>query len=344
MLKTKCGKRILGALLAGALVGISASVLEAKAETPAGEASDGSLTIRTEKNTGSLYLEALEQTGTDVDLQKYVQVRREDFITTATVSGTVIYPKQKTVRYSFPYGTTYFLETAGADSKEKKAGDVIAKIYVQIDPIELAYRERQLQRMEERGELGTSYEELKTTLEEMQEAYEQTEIVIEEDGYLLEQENLRYGTQISSYSIVVADLGEQLIEVSDANHQFRFGQEVAVSAKLNGQTVTGKGTVISASVNSISEELAKDTAYIRLDEDSRELYGGSAISVTVETVHMENVLVLDASATYTENGNQMAKIKDEYGLHAVGFSFGRKKNSTYWVIDGLEEGTQVWVQ
>ncbi|MBQ9766832.1 MAG: hypothetical protein IJW37_01835 [Lachnospiraceae bacterium] len=346
MLKTKQGKRVLGILAVCAVVGVCAMVPvpEAKAEAPESEAAEGGLTINTEKSSDTLYTDALKTTGEGTYTQKYAEVKRGDFVTNATVSGTVVYPKQETIRYNFPYGVTYFLEMTGTDSKVKKAGDPIANIYVQINEIELASRERQLQRMEERGETGSTYEDLKETLTEMQEAYNQTQIVMEKDGYLLEQGNPRYGTQITSYSIVVADLGEQLIEVPNENKQFRFGQEVTVSAKIGGQTVTGTGTVITASPNSVSEELAGSTAYIRLDEESVGLYAGSSIQVTLETVHMEDVLLLDANATYAENGNQMAKIKDEYGLHAVGFSFGRKNTSTYWVIDGLEEGAQILVQ
>lgn len=344
MLKTKRSIRMLGALAICAVVGICAAVPEAKAEAPESEATNGGLTINTEKSSKTLYTEALERLGSDADIQKYAEVMRGDFVTTATVSGTVVYPKKETIRYNFPYGTVYFLEAVGMDSPMKKAGDVIAKIHVVIDEIELAQKERQLQRMEERGETGTAYESLKTTLAEMQAVLYQTEIVMEKDGMLLEQTTPRFGSQITSYSIVVADLGEQLIEVPNENKQFRYGQKVTVSAKINGQTVTGTGSVITASANSVSEELAGNTAYIRLDEDSTELYAGSSISVTVETVHMEDVLLLDASATYVENGNQMVKVKDEYGLHAVGFSFGRKGTSTYWVIDGLKEGAKILVQ
>ena len=128
------------------------------------------------------------------------------------------------------------------------------------------------------------------------------------------------------------------------NKQFRFGQSVKVSAKVDGVTCYGTGTVITASAALVSEELAGTTAYIRLDEESEYLYDGSGVSVTVETIHMKDVLLLDASATYTANGTQMVKVKDEYGLHAVGFSFGRKNANTYWVIDGLEEGAQILVQ
>lgn len=346
MLRIKQGKRILGALILCAMAGVCGGVpaMEAMAEAPANGTETGGLTIQTEKNAKTLYTEALEYAASGADTQKYTQVTRGDFVVTATVSGTVVYPKEETLRYEFPYGTVYFLEMTGTDSSVKEAGDAIAKIYVEIDPIELASMERQLQRMEERGETGSAYEELKTTLEEMQEAYNQTEIVMEEGGLLLEQENPRYGSQLTSYSIVVADLGEQLIQVDNTGKQFRYGQEVTVSAKINGKTVTGKGNVISASANSVSEELAGSVAYIALAEESAELYTGSTIQVTVETVHMENVLLLDASAVYTEKGKQMVKIKDTYGLHAVTFSFGRKNNSKYWVVDGLEEGAQVLIQ
>lgn len=302
------------------------------------------MTINKDKGSKTLYTEALELAESGKGTQKYATVKRGDFVMTATASGTVIYPKQETISYDFPYGNVYFLEEIGWDSPVKTAGEAIARIYVEIDEIELATRERQLQRMEERGETGETYEELKKVLAEMQEAVEQTEIVMEEDGLLLEQDLWRYGTQINSYSIVVADLGEQLIEVPNENKLFRYGQEVKVTAKVNGETREGTGTVITASANALSEELAGNTAYIRLSEESRELYTGSMISVTVETVHMEDVLLLDTAATYIENGNQMVKIKDEYGLHSVGFSFGRKGTSAYWIVDGLEEGAQILVQ
>ena len=67
-------------------------------------------------------------------------------------------------------------------------------------------------------------------------------------------------------------------------------------------------------------------------------------TVTVETVHVKDALLLDVSATYMKNGVPMVKVKDENGLHAVTFSFGRKNATTYWVIDGLEEGAQILVQ
>lgn len=349
MLKTKGSRKWLGVLALCAVFCVCAARPEAGADgaSAGGTQQTGAqsgMTINDDKSSKTLYTEALELAESGMGTQKYATVKRGDFITTATASGTVIYPKQETIRYDFPYGNVYFLEDVGWDSPVKEAGEVIARIYVEIDEIELAARERQLQRMEERGETGETYEELKKELAEMQKAVEQTEIVMEEDGLLLEQEYWRYGTQIHSYSIIVADLGEQLIEVPNENKLFRYGQEVKVTAKINGETREGTGTVITASANALSEELAGNTAYIRLSEDSRELYTGSMISVTVETVHMENVLLLDAAATYIEDGNQMVKIKDEYGLHSAGFTAGRKGTSAYWIVDGLEEGAQILMQ
>lgn len=306
------------------------------------EESAPGLTIQKEVSSETLYTDALETTVSGT--QKYTTVRRGDFIMESTVAASVIYPKQKRIRYDFPYGQTYYMEAVGLETQNKKVGDPIAKIFVAIDEIQLATMERQIQRMEERGETGATYVEALERLEEMKEALNTTEILMEEDGVLLEQETLRFGTQISSYTIVVADPKERLLEVPNENKQFRFGQSVKVSAKVNGVTCYGTGTVITASAAMISEDLAGTTAYIRLDEESEYLYDGSGFSVTVETVRMKDVLLLDASAVYMANGTQMVKVKDEYGLHAVGFSFGRKNATTYWVIDGLEEGAQILVQ
>ncbi len=300
------------------------------------------LTIQKEVSNDTLYLEAIENA--ESSTQKYATVRRGDFVMESTVAGTVVYPKQERIRYTFPYGETYYLEAVEMEKQNKVAGDVIAHIFVQMDEIQLAAMERQIERMEQRGETGTAYEEAQEQLLEMQEALATTEIVMEEDGILLEQEIPRFGTQISSYSITVADPKERLLEVPNENKQFRYGQKVKVSAKVNGVTCSGTGTVMTASPSVISEELAGTTALIRLDEESEFLYDGNSFSVTVETVRVENALLLDVSATYMENGVQMVKVKDEYGLHAVSFSFGRKNATTYWVIDGLEEGTQILVQ
>lgn len=345
MLKTKRSRRMFGIFaLCAVFCGCAAKADEPDDGAVLQTGPSQGMTIQTEKTSKTLYTEALSLAESGAGTQKYTAVKRGDFITTATVSGEVIYPKQETVRYEFPYGRVYFLEAVDAVSPVKEAGDAVALIYVEIDEIELASRERQLQRMEERGETGDTYEELKTMLEEMHAAIEQTEIVMKETGLLLDQDQWRFGTQISSYSMVVADLDEQLIEVSNENKQFRYGQKVKVTAKINGETREGKGTVITASANAVSEELAGYTAYIRLDEESKELYTGSMLSVTVETVHMEDVLLLEAAAVYMENGTQKVKVKDEYGLHSAGFSFGRKGASAYWVIDGLEDGAEILVQ
>lgn len=345
MLKSK-KRQILGILALCAVFGVCAAQPGDRAEVPEESTKEQGMTIQKGESSQILYTEALEKLNESSGTAKYTTVRRGDFITTETVKGEVIYPKQERIRYEFPYGNTFFMAAVGVENPIKQSGDVIARIYVEIDKIELLTLERQLQRMEERGDTGTAYEELKNTLAEMQEATMKTEIVLEEGGYLLEQEFPRFESQITSYSIVVADLKERLIRVPNENAQFRYGQRVTVTAKINGVTESGTGTVISASPNTVSEELAGTTALVRLDEECEHLYGGADIFVTVETVHMEDVLLLDASATYVENGMQMVKIKDEYGLHAVDFSFGRMSTSTstYWVIDGLEEGAEILIQ
>lgn len=345
MLKIKRSKKAVAFLALFAVCCIAVPYPQTVGADTEASGEEKGLTIHAKENSELLYLEALEQAENGIGGQKFTTVKRGDFITTTSVSGTVAYPKQETITYDFPYGSVYFLETVGAESIVKEAGDPIANIVSYIDEIELAYMERRLQRMEERGETGsTEYEELKTEFEEMYEALNQTQIVMEEAGILLDQETPRYGTKITSYDIVVADPTERLIEVPNDNMIFRYGQQVQVSAKVNGKTITGTGKVLTASANTVSAELLGTTAYVKLDEGCEGLYEGSGISVTVETVHMEDVLLLNAAAVYIENGIQMVKIKDEYGLHAVTFSFGRKNSTHYWIIDGLEEGAEILLQ
>lgn len=343
MLRSKRKKSAAVAAILCILLGTCGAAPDGMTEENGAETSTASgMTIQKEASSETLYLDALKNTVTST--QKYTTVRRGDFVMETTVAGTVVYPKQERVRYDFPYGETYYLEALEIEKKNKLEGDPIARIYVMIDEIQMASIERRIQRMEERGEFGSAYEEAQKMLTEMQDALSTNEIVMKEDGILLEQETPRFGTLISSYSVVIADPKERLLEVPNENKQFRYGQTVKVTAKIAGQTHTGTGTVITASADTISEELAGTTAYIRLAEDSEYMYDGSGFSVTVETVRVKNALLLDVSATYMENGMPMAKVKDENGLHAVPVSFGRKNATTYWVIDGLEEGAQILVQ
>lgn len=343
MLRIKRGIKTVFALTLCVVLGTCAAAPAKNSEqTDATGTENTGLTIQKEESSQTLYKDALEATSTGS--QKFTTVRRGDFIVEEKISGEIVYPEKKTVRYNFPYGETYYMEAVGLEKPNKTEGEAVAKIYVSIDEIQLARTERQLQRMEERGEGGSVYEETLKSFIEMQEALNTTEIVMKEDGILLEQEFHRFGTQISSYTIVVADPKERLIQVPNEGKKFRYGQNVTVTAKIGGKTYNGTGTVITASPGTVSEELAGTTALIRLDEESEFLYDGSDISVCVKTICMKDVLLLDAKAVFMSNGTQMVKIKDEYGLHAVGFTYGRSNSSVYWIVDGLEEGAQILLQ
>ncbi len=342
MLRIKRGMKTVLALTLCMVMGTCAAAPATGSEEKGASTENVGLTIQKEKSSETLYTGALETTSSGT--QKFTTVRRGDFVIREKADGEVVYPDKKTVRYYFPYGTTYYIEAVGVEKRNKEAGEPIARIHVEMDEVQLALTERQLQRMEERGEAGAAYEEALTTFVEMQKASKTTEIVMEEDGILLEQEFPRFASQISSYTIVVANPEERLLQVNNEGKKFRYGQNVTVTAKIDGKTQTGTGTVITASQGTVSEELSGTTALIRLDEECEYLYDGADISVYVETIHMKDVLLLDANAVFMSNGTQMVKIKDEYGLHAVGFTFGRKTESVYWVVDGLEEGAQILVQ
>ena len=342
MLRIKRGMKTVLALTLCMVMGACATAPASDSEESGASAENAGLTIQKEKSSETLYTGAMESTSSGS--QKFTTVRRGDFVVRESADGEVVYPDKKTVRYYFPYGETYYLQAVDVEKKNKEAGDPIASVHVVVDEVQLLLTERQLQRMEERGEGGSAYEETLKSYIEMQEALNMTEIVMEEGGILLEQEFPRFRSKITSYTIVVANPEERLIQVPNEGKKFRYGQDVTVTAKINGKTQTGYGTVITATPGTVSEELSGTTALIRLDEECEYLYDGSDISVSVESIHMKDVLLLDANAVFMSNGTQMVKIKDEYGLHAVGFSFGRSTDSVYWVVDGLEEGAQILVQ
>lgn len=302
------------------------------------------LTVEKEVSNEKLYTDALTE-ATAEETRKFTKVKKGDFVSSVSLSGAIEYTSQKEVTVTFPYGKVYINNIIDyRDDPYRKKGDVLATIFVELDEIEVKRLEMKLSRMVERGEFTEEYIQTKDTLAAMLDAARQTEIVMEEDGYLLDREYAARGTQISAYHYILANPKERLISVSNTGNNFRFGQQVTVTAQSGNQKVTGIGTVVSASSQEISAGLAGTTAYIKLNEDSEEIYSGFSLQVSTETIHMNNVLLLPVSAVFMNNGAQMVKLQDQYGLHVAGFFFGRKNTSDYWVLDGLTEGTEVLVQ
>lgn len=300
------------------------------------------ITLETGEDTKTLYWDALTQDMTEK--QRFLTLKRGNYTATASLAATVEYPVQHEEIVTFPYGTIYLMGTNEQEDPYREAGEVIAYIHVELDEMEMARMEKQVQRLEERGEIYGYYSYLKSTLDAMKKAATQTEIVMEESGYLVEHDWGFRGSQISQYRYVVADASDRILSVTNQNNQFRYGQKVTVTGTINNKKVSGTGTVVSASARVISSELAGAKAYIRLDKDSEQLYDARGLSVSVESIRAENILLLDASCVFMKNGVPMVKIRDAYGLHMVGFSFGRKSSSQYWIVDGLEEGAEVLVQ
>ena len=96
MLKTKGSRKWLGALALCAVFCVCAARPEAEsggapAEGTQQTGTQSGMTINNDKSSKTLYTEALELAESGMGIQKYATVKRGDFITTATASGTVIY-------------------------------------------------------------------------------------------------------------------------------------------------------------------------------------------------------------------------------------------------------------
>lgn len=300
------------------------------------------LTINTEASNPILYLDALTQSSTKQ--QVFTTAKKGNYVATASLAATVEYPVTEEITVTFPYGTIYLMGTNEQDTPYRQAGDVIAYITVDIDEIELQRYEQMVERMEERDSKFGYYTYLKNMVDGMKEAKTQTTIVMEEDGYLVAHDTGWRGTQITQYSYTVADLSERMLSVTNQNNQFRYGQKVTVTGTIDNKQVTGTGTVISASSRVLSSELAGSKAYIKLDADSEKLYDARSLKVSVETIRMDNILLLDAGCVFMNNGVQMVRIKGEGGLYSSGFAFGRKSSTQYWIVDGVQEGNEVLLQ
>lgn len=295
-------------------------------------------------SNAELYLDALNRDFSEK--QEFVPVNRGTYTATVSLAAEKEFPLRTEYVTSFPYGDIYFdgIVPNTGETPYYEAGDVLAKVHVEVNSLELERLELRVKRMEERGQTAGFFDYLKQMVEDMKAASTRTDIVIEESGYLMDYDYAMRGSKIDSYRYVIADPSERLLSVTNQNNQFRYGMRVTVTGTVDMKKVTGTGTVISASSRLLSDELNEQKAYIRLDEEFSNLYDAKDVKITAESIRMENALFVDSGAIFNENGAQMVYVRDKSGVHATGVVCGRSSSNQCWVLDGVDENCEVLIR
>lgn len=295
-------------------------------------------------------------------------------------TGYLYYPSTEVVKNELTYGTVYYTERLVRQYQQVEKGEVLARVRVVADEVELERNERKLQREQERlavlkaeqAKLAEqdrnektieakeeSIRKLEELIAEMKEDFAVTEIRSPISGIVtevvsFEEEDL---VQPGARLFRVADETRSYVIVEDQNCQLAFGNQATITYKgLDGQEKTGHGEVVTQNKMAVSAALPSDYALIQVSpEDIGDMAGSSEgnegwwnrsrFKVTVQIRAMQGVLLVPKKAVKEKNGCTYVKVKKENGeVYYQSFIAGGSDLSNYWVVEGLSEGMEICLE
>ena len=296
-------------------------------------------------------------------------------------TGVLVYPTQEWITCPDLHGTVYFEGLAVNLFQPVKKGDVLFKIRVKADQVELERKERELLRMRERlAELQKEPQENEKAIEQwlesiaereelvakMKEDYATTEVRAPYDGIITDlswniwTQNLGEGDLLFSGQglVMLAKRDCNYIMVEDPNGLLSYGNEAEIEYQdLDGRTQTAAGQVVTLGPNCISANLfGEGEALIKVPPEDLENMAITTVSgdgwwslntfhVTVTTRQMDNVVLVPKKAVTAYGGVTYVRQKLEDGsIIYQSFVAGGSDDKNYWVAQGLTEGTEVCIE
>lgn len=268
-------------------------------------------------------------------------------------TGYLTYPTGELVLNPVTYGTCYYVERLVSKNQQVKKGEVLAKIRVVPDEVELERNEQKLQRERERladlkalGEEENkkaiaarekTIAELEKLIAEMKADFAVTEIKspingIITDVYQYEEQSL---VQKDAKLFLVSDETLSYLFVEDQNGQLTYGNRVSITYKgADGQEHAASGTVVTLNQTAVSSDLiprvsvgwnsTSTGALIMVSpEDVGNMAGSTrgddgwwnrtSFKVEVPIRSMENVLVVPKKAVTMVAGRTYVRVKTQNG-------------------------------
>lgn len=289
-------------------------------------------------------------------------------------TGYIFYPKYEYINNPVEYGVTYITELCVKQYERVEKGQIIAKIKVSGDTINIKRQERNLQRAkEDLAELEKDAEKNEKLIRIKKESIADLEELIKDvktdaskssirapfSGIITSVNRFEEGDILQNNQTVctLADENDCFIFVEDKAGQITYGNKATIKYNdESGQEQTAEGEVVMVSNCAISKEL--DTGYnvIRVSkEDFAKMaatnrgfdgwWRRSSFDVTVEVRSMDNVVLVPKSAVTLESGVTYVTVLDENNKPTLkSFIAGGSDNLNYWVVDGLSEGTKICLE
>ncbi len=311
-------------------------------------------------------------------------VERGTLSTKAQARASIFYPQSTAIIFESEYGSTTFVEYAVTRGMVVEEGQVIATIRTEVDEIAKEELQLQLKRAEEDyaeflermesslqqaedavsnatgdekriAELRlekqrieydkrfaseeSSIEALRKRMEVYETAGEVTEITAPVSGTVSWLERYREGDTIWDNATVGAiyNTDKMLFTIKDMTGVLRYGMKLMLLAD-NG--IQYEGTVVSTASEALNPSLVQEVAYVRVENADPTL----RYDATYETIHMDNVLLVPASAVKADTtGNYVLVLKDGRPSKQY-FAAAKTINGQCYVLSGLEEGTTVIIK
>lgn len=349
---------------------------------------DGSKYVATYVKTGmsdGLYTEILSgleptaQIRSELKIKsgsKTAQLSKGRILSEHMTQGVYFYPSTKEVTNPVKYGTTYVTEVCVKRNQRVEKGDILIKVRVVSDEIEIERQERQLLRLNEQLEDliktndkdGKNDKSIKSKKEQIEKAESSlneiksngaiTNVRASSTGVITELfryqagDIIAYNTQIAR----IADESSCFIIANDQDGKLSYGNTVTVMYEdRNGEVTMVNGTVVTANSMCLSSSLNVGAALISLSGEDMEtlvkktntasavgLWDVAYFSIAANLRVMDEVLVVPRAAVTEYGGSTYVTVRQEDGtLKSVAFISGGSDTNGYWVAEGLTEGMTI---
>ncbi len=293
-------------------------------------------------------------------------------------SGIYFYPSTRYVTNPVKHGTTYIDEICVKKNMRVKKGDVLIKVHVVADQVEIERQERQIQRLNEQladlikendeddkngkaiKNMNSQIEDANKYLNELKTDAAVRTIKADRSGIITEMFDggeRKVGDLMRSEGNIakIADESSCFIAVNDSNSQLAYGNSVIVSYEdREGNVTQVSGKVVTANAMSLSKPLKQGMALVTVDPDDMAkllettntsnvgFWDVTRFSIIAKIRVMKNVVMVPRKAVTEYGGNCYVTVKDADGtLKNVSFISGGSDTTGYWVAEGLTEGMTI---
>ncbi len=307
--------------------------------------------VYTEILSGAAVGERISNSVAVDDNGRHASVVTADYVTEFSKNGYFMYPESSSQYAAISNGTVYFTEFTVEQYDIVKAGDVIARIHVTGDDIELERLRLKLQRLKERNASQAEIEKLTQQIAVIERDLACKEIVSEHSGIVATLADIKDGDVLrpGTLLITVADPENCYVAV-DAGSKLPYGTEVTLTLSAGNAGTEAKGKVVTLGDIAEAMTLKSDYTLIQLSPDAvaQAMQAVSAagrrvrIGVKAELVTYKNMVAVPKSAVTIYGGSYFVNLVYADGsVHSATFVSCGRDNDYYYCISGLSEGDEV---